>query len=47
MHPSEALAYISNEGTWVVNFGSYLHVMVGLALLMLVRVWLRFQDGSS
>ena len=41
---SEALAYISNEGTWVVNFGSYLHVMVGLALLMLVRVWLRFQD---
>jgi His/Glu/Gln/Arg/opine family amino acid ABC transporter permease subunit len=41
---SEALAYISNEGTWVVNFGSYLHVMVGIALLMLVRVWLRFQD---
>ena len=41
---SEALAYVSNEGTWVVNFGSYLHVMVGLALLMLVRVWLRFQD---
>ncbi len=41
---SEALAYISNEGTWVVNFGSYLHVMVGVALLMLVRVWLRFQD---
>ncbi len=41
---SEALAYVSNEGTWVVNFGSYLHVMVGVALLMLVRVWLRFQD---
>ena len=41
---SEALAYISNEGTWVVNFGSYLNVMVGVALLMLVRVWLRFQD---
>jgi His/Glu/Gln/Arg/opine family amino acid ABC transporter permease subunit len=41
---SEALAYVSNEGTWVVNFGSYLHVMVGIALLMLVRVWLRFQD---
>ena len=41
---SEALAYVSNEGTWVVNFGSYLHVMVGVALLMLVRVGLRFQD---
>jgi len=41
---SEALAYISNEGTWVVNFGSYLNVMVGVALLMLVRVGLRFQD---
>ena len=41
---SEALAYVSNEGTWVVNFGSYLHVMVGIAILMLVRVWLRFQD---
>ena len=44
VHHSEALAYISNEGTWVVNFGSYLHVMVGVALLMLVRVGLRFQD---
>ena len=41
---SEALAYVSNEGTWIVNFGSYLHVMAGVALLMLVRVWLRFQD---
>ena len=41
---SEALAYISNEGTWVVNFGSYLNVMVGVALLMLVRVGLRFLD---
>ena len=41
---SEALAFVSNEGTWVVNFGSYLHVMVGVALLMLVRVGLRFQD---
>ena len=41
---SEALAYVSNEGTWVVNFGSYLHVMVGVALLMLVRVCLRSQD---
>ena len=41
---SEALAYVSNEGTWVVNFGSDLHVMVGVALLMLVRVGLRFQD---
>ena len=41
---SEALAYVSNEGTWVVNFESYLHVMVGVALLMLVRVGLRFQD---
>ena len=28
----------------MVNFGSYLHVMVGVALLMLVRVGLRFQD---
>ena len=41
---SEALVYVSNEGTWMVNFGSYMHVMVGVALLMLVRVWLRFQD---
>ena len=41
---SEALVYLSNEGTWMVNFGSYMHVMVGVALLMLVRVWLRFQD---
>ena len=41
---SEALVYVSNEGTWMVNFGSYMHVMVGVALLMLVRGWLRFQD---
>ena len=41
---SEALVYVSNEGTWMVNFGSYMHVMVGVALLLLVRVWLRFQD---
>ena len=41
---SEAAAYISNEGTWVVTFGSFFHVSVGLALLMLLRVWLRFQD---
>ena len=43
---SEAAAYISNEGTWVVTFGSFFHVSVGLALLMLLRVWLRFQDLS-
>ncbi len=24
---SEALVYVSNEGTWMVNFGSYMHVM--------------------
>ena len=41
---SEAAAYISNEGTWVVTFGSFFHVAVGLAVLMLLRVWLRFQD---
>ncbi len=41
---SEAVAYISNEGTWMVNFGSFFHVAVGLALLMVLRVWLRFQD---
>tara|TARA_Y100000588_G_scaffold267689_1_gene282827 strand:- start:7365 stop:9563 length:2199 start_codon:yes stop_codon:yes gene_type:complete len=41
---SEAVAYISNEGTWFVNFGSYLHLSVGLALVLLTRVWLRFQD---
>ena len=41
---SEAVAYISNEGTWVVNFGSYFHAMIGVALLLLLRVWLRFQD---
>ena len=41
---SEAVAYISNEGTWMVNFGSFFHVAVGLALLMILRVWLRFQD---
>ena len=44
---SEALAYVSNEGTWVVNFGSYLHVMVGGARLMRVRGWLRFQDRGE
>jgi His/Glu/Gln/Arg/opine family amino acid ABC transporter permease subunit len=41
---SEAAAYISNEGTWFVNFGSFFHVAIGLAVLMLLRVWLRFQD---
>ena len=41
---SEAVAYISNEGTYLVNFGSFFHVAVGLALLMILRVWLRFQD---
>ena len=41
---SEAAAYISNEGTWVVTFGSFFHVAIGLAILMLLRVWLRFQD---
>ena len=41
---SEAAAYISNEGTWVVTFGSFFHVAGGLAILMLLRVWLRFQD---
>ena len=41
---SEAAVYISNEGTWFVNFGSYFHVMIGVAILMLLRVLLRFQD---
>jgi len=41
---SEAVAYISNEGTWFVNFGSYSHVAVAISILMLLRVWLRFQD---
>ena len=41
---SEAVAYISNEGTWVLNFGSYAYASIGLALILLTRVWLRFQD---
>ena len=41
---SEAVAYISNEGTWVLNFGSYAYASIGLALILLTRAWLRFND---